>query len=114
MLVDSLWDAEDIYGAPAVYRALEPKDSNNDMVYMSIGPWWHGQAIHQGRNTGHIQWDQDAAKWWRYHVLAPFLAHYLKGRADGRRAGDRVPVGRQSVAAAECWPVGVGRASGFT
>jgi putative CocE/NonD family hydrolase len=79
MLVDSLWDAEDIYGALAVYRAIEPKDTNNDMVYLSMGPWYHGQAIDQGRNTGAIQWDQDASKWWRHHVLAPFLAHYLKG-----------------------------------
>ena len=79
MLVDSLWDAEDIYGALAVYRAIEPKDTNNDMVYLSMGPWYHGQAIDQGRNTGAIQWDQDASKWWRYNVLAPFLAHYLKG-----------------------------------
>ena len=79
MLVDSLWDAEDIYGAPAVYRALEPKDSGNDMVYLSLGPWYHGQGIDQGRNTGAIQWDQDASKWWRHQVLAPFLAHYLKG-----------------------------------
>ena len=79
MLVDSLWDAEDIYGAPAVYRALEPKDVNHDMVYLSMGPWYHGQAIDQGRHTGNIEWDQDASKWWRYHVLAPFFAHYLKG-----------------------------------
>ena len=79
MLVDSLWDAEDIYGALAVYRAIEPKDTNNDMVYLTMGPWYHGQAIDQGRNTGNIQWDQDASKWWRYNVLAPFLAHYLKG-----------------------------------
>ena len=78
MLVDSLWDAEDIYGAMAVYRAIEPKDTNNDMVYLTMGPWYHGQAIDQGRNTGNIQWDQDASKWWRYNVLAPFLAHYLK------------------------------------
>jgi hypothetical protein len=79
MLVDSLWDAEDIYGALAVYRAIEAKDVNNDMVYLSMGPWYHGQAIAEGRNTGQIQWDQDASKWWRYNVLAPFLAHYLKG-----------------------------------
>ena len=78
MLVDSLWDAEDIYGASAVYRAIKGKDVNHDMVYMTLGPWYHGQAIDQGRNTGAIQWDQDASKWWRYHVLAPFLAHYLK------------------------------------
>src|SRR6266496_1609765 len=30
MLVDSLWDQEDIYGAPAVYKAIKPKDTNND------------------------------------------------------------------------------------
>jgi putative CocE/NonD family hydrolase len=78
MLVHSLWDAEDIYGAPAVYRALEAKDSGNDMVFLTLGPWYHGQGIDQGRNTGAIQWDQDASKWWRHQVLAPFLAHYLK------------------------------------
>jgi putative CocE/NonD family hydrolase len=79
MIVGSLWDAEDIYGASAVYRALEPKDSANNMVYLTLGPWYHGQGIDQGRNTGAIQWDQDASKWWRHQVLAPFLAHYLKG-----------------------------------
>ena len=62
----------------AVYRALEPKDTGNDKVYLTLGPWYHGQGIDQGRNTGAIQWDQDASKWWRAHVLAPFLAHYLK------------------------------------
>jgi len=30
MLIHSLWDQEDIYGAPAVYKAIEPKDTNND------------------------------------------------------------------------------------
>jgi putative CocE/NonD family hydrolase len=78
MLVASLWDAEDIYGALAVYRAIEPKDSGNDRVYLTMGPWYHGQGIDQGRNTGAIQWDQDSSKYWRTHVLAPFLAHYLK------------------------------------
>ncbi len=43
MLVHGLWDQEDIYGAPAVYRAIEPKDTANDMVYFVAGPWYHGQ-----------------------------------------------------------------------
>jgi predicted acyl esterase len=30
MLVHGLWDQEDIYGAPAVYKAIEPKDTGND------------------------------------------------------------------------------------
>ncbi|MGZ2412985.1 uncharacterized protein ACUXST_002427 [Sphingomonas sp. F9_3S_D5_B_2] len=78
MLVDSLWDAEDIYGAPAVYRAIKAKDTGNDKVFLTLGPWYHGQGIDQGRNTGNIQWDQDTSKWWRHQVLAPFLAHYLQ------------------------------------
>ena len=32
MLVVGQWDQEDSYGAPAVYRALEPQDTNNDML----------------------------------------------------------------------------------
>jgi putative CocE/NonD family hydrolase len=60
-----------------VYRALKPKDTAGE-VYLSIGPWYHGQEIGEGSNLGAIKWDQDSAKWWRMHVLAPFLAHYLK------------------------------------
>ena len=32
MLVHSLWDQEDIYGALAVYKAIKPKDTANDKV----------------------------------------------------------------------------------
>ncbi|HKQ53921.1 MAG TPA: CocE/NonD family hydrolase, partial [Pyrinomonadaceae bacterium] len=43
MLVHSLWDQEDIYGAPAVYKAIKPKDSAGNMVFLVLGPWYHGQ-----------------------------------------------------------------------
>jgi putative CocE/NonD family hydrolase len=79
MLVHSLWDQEDIYGATAVYKAIEPKDTGNDKVFLTLGPWYHGQEIDQGSNLGAIKWDRDTAKWWRWHVLAPFLSHWLKG-----------------------------------
>jgi hypothetical protein len=52
MLVHSLWDQEDIYGAPAVYRAIEPKDVNNDKVFLVLGPWHHGQEIEEGSSLG--------------------------------------------------------------
>src|SRR5882672_8116385 len=48
MLVHSLWDQEDIYGAIAVYKALKPKDIGNDKVFLVMGPWHHGQEIHEG------------------------------------------------------------------
>ncbi len=79
MIVGSLWDQEDIYGAPAVYAAMKPKDVAGDMVYLSMGPWYHGQEIGKASNLGNIEWDQDTAKNWRHQVLAPFLAHFLKG-----------------------------------
>ena len=79
MLVAGEWDQEDIYGAPAVYKALEAKDPDHKMLYMTLGPWFHGQEIRDGSSLGAIKWDSDTAKWWRWHVMAPFLAHYLKG-----------------------------------
>ncbi|WP_292931515.1 CocE/NonD family hydrolase [Novosphingobium sp. PASSN1] len=76
LLVHSLWDQEDIYGAPAVWKALKPQDKAGNL-YMSIGPWYHGQAIERADTLGALKWDGDTGKWWRTNVLAPFLAHYL-------------------------------------
>jgi uncharacterized protein len=81
MLVDSLWDQEDIYGATAVYKALKPKDTNNDKVFLVMGPWHHGQEIHEASNLGAIKFDSDTALYFRRNILAPFLAHYLKDDA---------------------------------
>ncbi len=80
LLVGSLWDAEDIYGYLAVWKALKPKDTNN-MVRMAIGPWYHGQGIDEGSSLGAIKFGHDTSAWWRKHVLAPVLAHYLKDDA---------------------------------
>jgi putative CocE/NonD family hydrolase len=104
MLVHSLWDQEDIYGAPAVYRALEPLDAANDKVYLSIGPWYHGQSIDNGSALGPIQWDQDTSKWWRRHVLAPFLAHYLKGEAMNVAPVTAFRTGSNEWQRLEGWP----------
>jgi putative CocE/NonD family hydrolase len=76
MLVHSLWDQEDIYGAPAVWKMLKPLDKGGKL-FLSMGPWYHGQEIERADTLGPVRWDSDTAKWWRMHVLAPFLAHYL-------------------------------------
>ena len=89
MLVHSLWDQEDIYGAPAVYRAIEPKDTNNDKVFLVMGPWHHGQEILEGSTLGALKFNSDTALTFRQEVLAPFLAHFLK---DDQPAMDVAPV----------------------
>jgi len=78
LLVHSLFDQEDIYGAPAVYRALEPKDAANDRVFLVLGPWRHGQAIRDGSALGAIRFDSDTALTFRREILRPFLDQYLK------------------------------------
>ncbi|MGB9077371.1 MAG: CocE/NonD family hydrolase [Terracidiphilus sp.] len=81
LLVHSLWDQEDIYGAPAVYKAIKPLDTANDKVFMILGPWHHGQEIEPADSLGAIRFGSDTGTWFRQNVLAPFLAHYLKDDA---------------------------------
>ena len=104
MLVHSLWDQEDIYGIPAVYRALEPLDKANDKVFLSIGPWYHGQMIDDGSALGPIRWDQDTSKWWRWNVLAPFLAHFLKGEPMDVAPVTAFRTGSNRWQRLEAWP----------
>ena len=89
MLVHSLWDQEDIYGATAVYKAIKPKDVNNDKVFLVLGPWHHGQEIEDAASLGAIRWGSDTGTYFRKHILAPFLAQYLK---DDAPKADIAPV----------------------
>jgi putative CocE/NonD family hydrolase len=78
MLVDSLWDQEDIYGAMAVYKAIKPKDKDNDKVFLVIGPWHHAQEIGDGSTLGVLKFNSDTGLYFRREILRPFLDHYLK------------------------------------
>jgi len=108
MLVHGLWDQEDIYGALAVYRALEPKDSRNDRVYLAIGPWYHGQQIEEASRLGALHFNSDTARQFRHQVLKPFLARFLK---DGAPAMEVPPVtafetGANRWLSLSAWPAG--------
>ncbi len=89
MLVHSLWDQEDIYGAPAVYRALEPKDVNNDKVFLVMGPWHHGQEIEDGSSLGALRFESNTSRTFMRDILLPFLDQYLK---DGAPKANVAPV----------------------
>jgi len=81
MLVHSLWDQEDIYGDIAVYKAIEPKDTRKDKVFLVMGPWHHGQEIREGSSLGAIKFNSDTSRYFRQEILRPFLDHYLKDDA---------------------------------
>lgn len=82
MLVVGQWDQEDSYGAPAVYRALEPKDTHNDRVSLVIGPWRHSGFNHYGYGLGALTFTGDTAREWRIKYAKPFFDHWLKGGPD--------------------------------
>ena len=81
MLVNGLWDQEDIYGATAVYKAIKPKDTANDKVFLVIGPWFHGQQIQDCSSLGALKFGTDTGLYFRQVILRPFLAQYLKDGA---------------------------------
>ena len=108
MLVHSLWDQEDIYGAPAVYKAIKPKDTNNNMVFLVMGPWHHGGEIGDGSSLGALKFGSDTGLYFRREILGPFLAQYLK---DGAPKSDTAPVtafetGTNTWRRLSSWPSG--------
>jgi putative CocE/NonD family hydrolase len=114
MLVASLWDQEDIYGAIAVYEAIKPKDTNNDRVFLVMGPWHHGQEIEDASTLGVLKFNSDTGLYFRQNVLRPFLDQYLK---DGAPKADVASVtafetGTNTWRRLPAWPAGC--ASGCT
>ena len=108
MIVDSLWDQEDIYGAIAVYKAIKPKDTANDKVFLVIGPWHHGQEIGDGRTLGSLRFNSNTALYFRQQILRPFLDQYLK---DDAPKADVAPVnafetGTNTWRRLPAWPSG--------
>jgi putative CocE/NonD family hydrolase len=108
MLVHSLWDQEDIYGATAVYKAIAPKDTAHDKVFLVLGPWHHGQEIGDGSALGPIRFDADTGLQFRRDILRPFLDHYLK---DGAPRSDVAAVnafetGTNAWRKLPAWPAG--------
>jgi predicted acyl esterase len=77
-IVAGLFDQEDIYGGPALYKALAPKDPEGRFVHLVLGPWNHGQGRREARALGPMQFEGDTAGWFRWNVMQPFLDHYLK------------------------------------
>jgi putative CocE/NonD family hydrolase len=108
MLVHSLWDQEDIYGAIAVYKAIEPQDKGNDKVFLVMGPWCHGQEIEDGSKLGALNFNSDTALYFRREILRPFLDQYL---VDGAPKADVPPVlafetGANRWQRLPAWPAG--------
>ena len=79
LTVHSLFDQEDIYGAPASHAALAARDRKGRKTHLAIGPWCHGQMAGDGSKLGNLKWGADTALQFRTQMLQPFWDHHLKG-----------------------------------
>jgi len=73
-----------------------------------LGPWHHGQEIHDGSTLGALKFSSDTALMFRRDVLRPFLDQYLK---DGAPKADVAPVtafetGTNEWRRLPAWPAG--------
>ena len=108
LLVDGEWDQEDIYGAPAVFDAVKRSDNGN--AHLVLGPWYHGEENGVGTSLGAFDWGSDTAKWYRDHIMLPFLNEHLKGGPPANVARvTAFEVGPNEWTRLNDWPVGCSR-----
>ncbi len=76
------WDQEDFYGPIKIYELLERHDKANQN-FLVVGPWNHGGwSRGDGQKLGRIDFGSATAAYYRREVMARFLAHHLKGKAN--------------------------------
>jgi uncharacterized protein len=107
MLVASLWDQEDIYGAFAVYKAMAPHDDAHKL-FLVAGPWFHGQEVGDGSSLGAVRFGSDTSLYFRQNILRPFLAHYLKDAPAVTAPVNAYVTGENRWETAPAWPVAAG------
>ncbi len=74
------WDQEDFYGPQKIYETLEPFD-RQEMSFFVAGPWNHGGWMRSdGSSLGRIKFGDNASKYFREKIQAPFFAHFLKDK----------------------------------
>jgi len=79
MTVGGWYDAEDLFGALATYRAIEEQSpgASNTLV---VGPWKHGgQYRSDGDGLGDLSFGAKTSRYYQDHILAPFFLHHLIG-----------------------------------
>lgn len=80
LTVGGWFDAEDLLGPLAVYRATEEQSpgANNVLV---MGPWVHGGWMgSDGDHIGSVSFASKTAVFFRDNVMFPFFLHHLKGK----------------------------------
>ncbi|HMI77490.1 MAG TPA: CocE/NonD family hydrolase [Ferruginibacter sp.] len=79
LVVGGLFDAEDCFGAWALYKAIEDKSKNTDNRLV-MGPWFHGGwgGRSDGSFLGNVRFGKRTSEFYQRNIEMPFFNFYLK------------------------------------
>jgi len=85
LVVGGLFDAEDVFGAWNLYKAINQKAGNNNKLVM--GPWFHGAwgGRSDGSSLGNVRFGTKTSEWYQNNIELPFFNYYLKGKGDSSK-----------------------------
>ncbi len=82
MTVGGWFDAEDLYGALNIYKAVE-KQNPDVFNILVMGPWQHGGWNRvDGDRLGGVVFESKTSLLYREQIERPFFAHFLKDATD--------------------------------
>lgn len=80
LTVGGLFDAEDLWGALATYRAFATQSPRSE-VSLVLGPWRHGGwARGDGDRLGDVAFGAKTSNFYHDRIEFPFFQRYLKGK----------------------------------
>ncbi len=80
MTVGGWYDAENLYGALAVYHSTEAQSPGATNILV-MGPWVHGGwSRGAGDSLGDVRFDGNQAEYFRAGIELPFFDYYLKDK----------------------------------
>lgn len=88
LVVGGLFDAEDLFGAWNLYKAIESKAKNNNRLVM--GPWFHGQWGGRGDGSflGNLRFGSKTSEWYQNNIEVPFFNANLKDKGDAKKIAE--------------------------
>lgn len=79
LTVGGWFDAEDVYGTLATYRAIEAQSPGTQSALV-MGPWVHnGWMRTEGDALGDVRFASKTSHYYRERVITPFFLRHLKG-----------------------------------
>jgi putative CocE/NonD family hydrolase len=83
MTVGGWFDAEDVYGPMAVYRAAEKQNPGAVNIIVE-GPWSHGGwGREDGDRLHRVHFGSKTSQFFRDNIEFPFFLYHLKDKGDG-------------------------------